>query len=459
MATNVASQFNTGVNTTDVEAFIADELLPLARRHLVAYRFGDPLTLPKGRGTTYTATRYNRLVLPFAPLSEGTPPIGETMTLTQVSATALQWGDKVTITDVAELTIKHPLFNTAMNLMGLQIGETLDRNTFNTWMAFTQVNYVNTRGARVSLVAGDVMNPHEINRISGALYTLGAPRFMGDETTNIKVDPRGGEPKAGKTPRSNPHYVAICHPLVEQDLRENSSIVTAWSYSEIDKLYNDELGEWGGLRFCRSNLVPTFTGVTALAAGSAVVPGTSGNLLSGTYSVQLTMSDMQNQYESRIWAITAGIAVVGPTGSISVTVPNTPGFTANIYVSLVGSATPVNLGISAAGPTSGPMVGQAVQIPASGQTVVISGIGLAQVPPAAPGNLITVYPTFVFGKGAFGQVMLDDVRTTYLTNADKFDPLNQLRVMGWKCFYGTIILNQLFAARIESVSAFSTTFG
>ena len=100
-----------------------------------------------------------------------------------------------------------------------------------------------------------------------------------------------------------------------------------------------------------------------------------------------------------------------------------------------------------------------MQIPAAGQTVVITGIGLAQVPPAAPGNGITVYPTFVFGRGAFGQVMLDDVRTTYLTNADKFDPLNQLRVMGWKCFYGTIILNQLFAARIESTSAFSTTFG
>jgi hypothetical protein len=105
------------------------------------------------------------------------------------------------------------------------------------------------------------------------------------------------------------------------------------------------------------------------------------------------------------------------------------------------------------------MIGQAVQIPAAGQTVIITGVGVAQVPPAAPANTIVVYPSFIFGRGAYGQVMLDDVRTTYLTNADKFDPLNQLRVMGWKCYYGTIILNQLFAARIESVSAFSATFG
>lgn len=454
MPTNVAAQFS-----SDIEAFIADELLPLARRHLVAYRFGDPLTLPKGRGVTYTATRYNRLPLPFAPLSEGVPPIGEAMTLAQVSATALQWGDKVTITDVAELTIKHPIFNTAMNLMGLQIGETLDRNTFNTMMAFSQVNYVNSRGARASLIAGDVLNPHEVNRVSGALYTIGAPRYMGDEQTNIKVDARGGEPKASKDPRTNPHYVAIVHPLVEQDMRENASVVTAWSYSDLNKLYNDELGEWGGLRFCRSNMVPTFTGVTALAGGSAVVAGTSGNLPTGTYAVQLTMSDTQNQYESRIWGITTGIAVTGPNGSIAVTVPSVSGFTANIYVSVAGSATPVNLGLSTSGPTSGPMIGQAVQIPASGQTVVITAVGVAQTPPAPPANGITVYPSFVFGRGAYGQVMLDDVRTTYLTNADKFDPLNQLRVMGWKCYYGTIILNQQFAARIESTSAFSTTFG
>ena len=454
MATNVAGQFS-----SDIEAYIADELLPLARRHLVAYRFGDPLTLPKGRGITYTATRYNRIPLPYAPLSEGVPPIGETMTLTQVSATALQWGDKITITDVAELTIKHPLFNTAMNLMGLQIGETLDRNTFNSLMAFTQVNYVNTRGARGSLVAGDVLNPHEVNRVSGALFTIGAPRFMGDEQTNIKVEPRGGEPKAGKDPRTNPHYVAIVHPLVEQDMRENNSVVTAWSYSDLNKLYNDELGEWGGLRFCRSNMVPTFTGVTALGAGSAVVAGTSGNLPSGTYAVQLTMADTQNQYESRIYGVTTGVVVTGPNGSISVTVPSVSGFTANIYVSVAGSTTMANLGLSASGPTTGPAIGQAVQIPASGQTVVITGVGMAFTPPAAPANGITVYPSFVFGRGAYGQVMLDDVRTTYLTNADKFDPLNQLRVMGWKCYYGTIILNQLFAARIESTSAFSATFG
>src|SRR6266699_153213 len=112
MAVNTAPSFS-----ADIDAYIAEKTLPLARRQLVVYQFGDPLTLPKGRGTAYTATRYNRVPLPFSPLSEGVPPIGQNMTISQVSAVAQQWGDKITITDVGELTIKHPLFVKAKELL------------------------------------------------------------------------------------------------------------------------------------------------------------------------------------------------------------------------------------------------------------------------------------------------------------------------------------------------------
>jgi len=447
MATNQASQFS-----SDIENYIADKTLPLARRQLVAYQFGDPLTLPKGRGTTYTATRFNRIPLPFSPLSEGVPPIGETMTISQVSAVAQQWGDKVTITDVAELTIKHPLVTKAQELIGLQIGETLDRNTFNNLLAGTQVNYVNTRGSRASLVTGDVLNPHEINRAVGALTTIGAPRYMGDEQTDIKIQAEAGGSKASSNPRQMPHYPAILHPLVVQDMRENSTVVTAWSYSDINRLYNSEVGEWGGVRFCSSNMVPTFTGVTTTTGTAA----TTGSLATGNYFVQITGSDTQNQYESQIYQVSAAVAVTGPNGSVTVTVPSTSGYTWNVYIGTTSS--PTNLGLSTSGPTVGPMAGQATQL-AGGSTVTITGTGIAQTPPAAPANGITVYPSFIFGRGAYGQVSLDEVKITALFGADKSDPLNQLRVVGWKVFYGTLIENNTFFMRIESTSAFSATFG
>lgn len=447
MAVNQASQFS-----ADIENYIADQVLPLARRQLVAYQFGDPATLPKGRGTTYTATRFNRIPLPYAPLSEGVPPIGQTMTISQVSAVVQQWGDKVTITDVAELTIKHPLFKQATNLVALQTAETLERNTQVNLLAGTQINYVNSRGARASLVAGDVLNPHEINRASGALLTLGAPRFMGDETTDKKLAADAGGAKASSNPRMMPHYTSIIHPLPAQDMRENNTVVTAWSYSDLNRLYNAELGEWGGIRFCESNMVPTFTGVAAIQ-GTA---GSAGTLATGTYYIQVTASDQQNQYESQIYQLSDAVNVVGPNGSIAVALPSLPGYTFNVYIDT--DTAPGFLGLCTSGPTVGPMAGQAVQL-AGNQTVVITGTGTAQVPPAAPATGVTVYPTYVFGRGAYAQVTLDNMKFTYLKEADKSDPLNQLRVVGWKTFYGMLIQNQQFFMRIESTSNFSATFG
>ena len=448
MAVNSASAFS-----TDIENFIADETLPLARRQLVAYQFGDPLTLDKGRGTTYTATRYNRLPLPYAPLSEGVPPIGETMTISQVSATAQQWGDKVTITDVAEMTIKHPLFKKATELTALQMSETLERNTMNALMAGTQVNYVNSRGSRGALVAGDVLDTTTVIRTDAALETLGAPRYMGDEMTDTKIEANAGGARASENPRAMPHYVALIHTLVVGDFRSNATVVNAWTYSDLNRLYNYEAGEWSGIRFCKTNMIPSFTGV-AQVNGTA---GTAGNLATNaTYYIIVTASDTQNQYESRIYQVSSSISVTGPNGSISVTLPNIVGFTFNVYVGTTSS--PTTLGLSASGPTSGPMAGQAVQLTAN-TTVVITGIGSAQTPPAAPATGLTVYPTFILGRGAYGQVVLDNAKFSYLKDADKSDPLNQLRVIGWKLMYGTLISNQQFFARIEAVSAMTSTFG
>jgi N4-gp56 family major capsid protein len=446
MATNTAAQF-----AGDISPYIAAKTLPLARRQLVVYQFGDPATLPKGMGTTYTASRYNRVPLPFAPLAEGVPPIGQQMTLQQVSAQAQQWGDKVTITDVAEMTIKHPLFKKAIELVALQLAETIERNTFVNLLAASQINYVNSRGSRAALVAGDVVNPHEVNRANAMLENLGAPRFMGDEITDMKLEADAGGAKASNNPRKMPHYVAVAHPFVIGDFSENQTVVTAWSYSDLNRLYNYEAGEWRGIRFCKSNLVQFWTGfaqVNPVAIGGGALPATN-------YFIVVTGQDVQNQYESQVYQVSASTAV-GANGALQLTTPNVAGFTYTVYVGTTN--TPFNIGVSAQGPTVGPLAGQATQLPPN-TVVTITALGIAQVPPAAPATGITVYPTFIFGRGAYAQVVLDNVKFTYLKEADKSDPLNQLRVVGWKNFYGTLIQNSQFMMRIESTSAFNATFG
>jgi len=204
-------------------------------------------------------------------------------------------------------------------------------------------------------------------------------------------------------------------------------------------------------------MVPFFTGFANNAAGVTYTPGTSGALASNAgYRIIITGSDTQNQYESQIYVVSGAQNVTGPTGSIAVLTPSTAGYTYNIYIGTTTS--PGNLGLTTSGPTSGPLAGQAVQLPPA-TTVTITGTGLAQTPPAPPGSGITVYPTFIIGRGAYAQVSLDDIKINALLGADKSDPLNQLRVVGWKVFYGTLITNVQFFMRIESTSAFAATYG
>jgi N4-gp56 family major capsid protein len=442
--------------SADISNYIQKKVQPLVQRQLVAYQFGDQLRLPKNRGTTYTASRYDRIPLPFAPLSEGVPPVGEALTLAQVSATAQQWGDIVTIPDVGDMTIEHPLFQVAINLVAMQQQETVERNTMNALLSGTQINYAGSVGSRAALGASNVMTPHEINRMTGALRTIGAPEYLGQMEEDAKIT--AGKPsKASSSPAGQPHYVSIMHPLVEQDMRENSTVATAWSYSDINKLYNNELGEWGGVRFTRSNMIPTITGAATVSA-SAVTSG--GTLADATYYVKVTEVNPITQYEVVVHQVSTGVVLSGGSGagSITLTTPaaTTAGNLMNVYVST--ATTTLNLGKSVSGPTTGPLAGQAVQIPAS-TAIVITAVGVAQTPPAAPATGITVFPTFIIGRNAYGIVMLDDVKFTYLRTADKLDPLNQLRIVGWKLMYGTIILNQNFFGRIESASAFTATFG
>ena len=434
----------------DIELHIADEVLRLSQRQLVAYQFGQPLTIDKNTGVTYTATRYERLPLPFAPLSEGVAAAGEAITIAQVSATAQQWGDLVRVTDVADMTIKHPLFKQAVRLIAIQQPETIERNVLNILMTGTQVNYANSKATRANLLATDVMTPVEIGKIVGSLETFGAPMFLGDEREDMKKD-MGARTNASANPGSMPHYVALVHPLVSQDLRQNTSISNAWSYSDVNRLYNNEIGEWGGVRFCKSNMIPYWTGV-AQVNGTA---GTAGSLATNTYYIIVTAAPVATSVEQKIYQVSTGVSVTGPNGSISVTLPTLPGYVFNVYIGTTTS--PTNLAACASGPATGPLAGQATQL-ASGATVVLTAVGTAQTPPAPVATGVTVYPTFFFGSDAYGQVLLDNVEYHYLKDADKSDPMNQTRVVSWKMMYGTIILNQAYMARTESGSAYNVGY-
>lgn len=446
MALNLLAQFS-----SDIENLIADELLPLTQNRLVVYPLGEPKKMPKGRGTTYTKVRFNRLALPSAPLQEAVASAGNPMTVSEVTVTVQQWGGLVLLSDRATYTVKHDTLAKARELISIQAAETLERNTFNTMLGFTQVNTANSVGSRAALAAGNVLTTTDLERSVAQLSNLGAYEWDGTEDVNPRLDAhRDADAIARKMP--SPHYILVCHRFVASDLRVQSAFQLASAYSDVNKLYNSEFGQWAGCRVVASNMVPFFTGA-ALITGT---PGTAGSLATfATYNIIVTESDPMRQYEQVVHQISGNLSVTGPNGSISVVLPASAN-TYNIYIGTTAT-TVTQLAVTSAGPLSGPFQGQSTQL-AGGQTVVLTALGVYQVPPSAPATGVTVYPSWLLAKYAYTQVVLDDIQVQLLDKADKSDPYNQLREATWKVDYGTMLDNNLFAIRMESASQFSTAF-
>ncbi len=446
----------------DISTYLSKDLLPLTIKELVAYGFAKKMTLPKGRGTTFTMSRYARLPLATAPTAEGVPPVATPLIVSQATVSVHQWTGLATITDVVELTNFHDIFDVAKQRIAMAASETMERNTFQAFFGFTQVNYVNSVGSRVALAATDIMNTMEVQRAYAMLKTLGAPMYRGPMGPDVKLDAGTDTHKSAlKQPSSSPHYVAICHPFVAADLRTNPQVQLASAYSDINRLYNGEFGQWNAIRFVESNFVPYFTGQAAPTTGSPYFltgSATGGTLANGNFQLIVTQSDQQFGYETIITAQSGNIATGGSAGSVAVTLPASAGYTYSVYISAVGSTTVANLGTSVAGPTQGSLQGQATLL-APGQTVTITGVGVAKTPPAAPNTAITVYPTFIFGQEAYACITLDELKIEYLDKAEKTDPANQLRMVSFKYYNGTFITNNAFGMRIESASQFNLTFG
>ena len=442
----------------DVQRFLDREVLPVAQKHLVVRQFAQKIRIPPHQGLTYTATRYNRFTLPVGPIAEGVPPVGQAPSISQVTGIVQQCGDRANITDISEITPLHDVLVQASRMLQLQVPETLERNLFNQLNAAAQVNFVNQRGSRAALQAGDLLDPFTVNRTVANLKTLGAYMMNGPTETNVQKSIDEGPRKARANPATHEHYACIAHPIPLNDFANNSTVQLAWSYSDINMLYINEVGQWRGLHFCESNMVPYWVGIANNDSGLAYAAGTGGTLGAGTYIVQVTGSDPMNQYEQRIYQVSAGVTV-GANGSINVTLPSSPSnYTYSVYLSLGAGTQPNYLGLTTSGPASGAYAGNAVQLPA-GATVAITGLGIPQVPPPAPQTGVVVYRSYVFGEHYFAALELENITWHRLTNADKSDPLNQIRVVGWKTWDGACLLNQLFGAAIESSASGTGAFG
>lgn len=409
-----------------VTQYIADELLMIAKKNVIFQQLGERAKLPPGSGKNFQFNRYERLSLPQTTLVEGVPPSSTSLALTTVSAVADQWGAFIALSDVAQLTIKHPLLSVAIELLGYQAAELVEREIINVLLAGTSVVYGGTQTLRSGLatVGTDSFSDNVVQRAVSTLRANGA------------------------YPYESQNFVGVIDPLMEQDITAstNSTFVTASAYNNVKQLYNGEIGMWRGVRWMTSNLIPSLTG---LAAGSYTATGSDGSFAGANYRITTAYYDINTGFLVQLTQ--NSVVAVSSTNHIAYTAPSNTAYTYRVFIGLAaGGATAamfqasestVGLGAIAAGASA-----VFLAPPVSGTAIAGSGI---------PGTGLIVHIGWILGKQAFCVVDLMNLQTfVSAPNATVSDPLVQQRTVGYKLMFKAVIQNNNFMERIEVLSAF-----
>lgn len=406
--------------------YIAAKMIELAEKILVTEKVFDRFILENKMGKTLRVIRVKRLALPFSPLVEGVTPPTNALEMEHVDVTLEQWGLVALLTDVLQLTVKHPMLAIAIDRVMMAMKESFEREDANVMMAGTNVTYP---GAVVTTRAGlavtDIFNTALVITVRAKLAMRGAPRFTPDGLYVGFMQP--------------PHMASI--------LGSDSTFQTASAFARMNKLEYGYLGPWMGVDWIEANFLPVFIGtavpdtaaVTATKAQYTV--GTSGSLATANYQIKVVGREMLTDYERRLSVQTGNIAVTSP-GSITVVMPSSVNYTYDVYMTQAGGTVAYKVASR--------------QAASSSYTITTAPVGTEIVAPASPALGVAIYPGWVLGKGALGTCVLNGMSLqTYTTpsGASDSDPLAQRKKVGAKVMRKSFILENAFFERFETSSA------
>lgn len=225
-------------NKTFYDRTLLDRLLP----KLTFLQYGQKKPLGKNEGDTINFRRFNSLAVATTPLTEGTVPGGNSLSVTAVTATVSQYGDFVTISDKLDMLGIDPVITETTQLLGEQAGNTLDTITRDVIVAGTTVQYANGKASRVLTAQTDVCNGTEIKK---AVRTLRR---------------NNASPVDGKS------FIGIVGPDVEYDLMADTMWQDVSKYSAAEQIFDGELGKLYGVKFIRTSNAKKFAGAGATGA-------------------------------------------------------------------------------------------------------------------------------------------------------------------------------------------------
>lgn len=222
--------------SAELQTYFSRKLLRQAKYRTVLDQFAYKEKLPSNSSKTISFTQYSDLAVATTPLTEGTPPSDTALAATAITATIDQLGAYVTLTDLAQLTVKHPVVQKATELLGTQAAKSYDRTINSVVVAGTSVIYQGTNAARTDIGAGEVISFTEIRKAVALLRNNGAEPF------------------------EDGNFVCVIGPSMESDLMGDTTFAnTVYRQTGKNEMYKGGITSFAGVTFVRSNYIPTIS--------------------------------------------------------------------------------------------------------------------------------------------------------------------------------------------------------
>lgn len=229
----------------EMKTYYSDYLIDNAEPKLVHDQFGQKHPIPKNGGKTIEFRKYSPLPKLTTALQEGVTPDGQSLTVTNVTATIAQYGGYVTLSDVLLLTAIDNNLVQATKLLGNQAGATLDTITREVLNGGTNVIYSGGVSSRSALKGGGATAADNCYLTVDDIKK--AVRALKNQNTN-KIDDS---------------YVAIIHPDVAYDLTNDPAWVNPHEYVDTENIYSGEIGRIAGVRFVETTEAKIWAGAGA----------------------------------------------------------------------------------------------------------------------------------------------------------------------------------------------------
>lgn len=392
--TNVTT--DTGMSVEN-KTFYDKELIRTAGPQLVHDQFAQKRPIPKNGGKSVEFRQFGDLPKALTPLTEGVTPNGKKLSATAKTATVSQYGDYVTISDKLDLTAIDPVALEAVDVIGKQMGLTLDTVTRNKLHQGLQVMYAPLRSSagaetevssRSKLDKSAVLTVKLVQQARTELKAMNVPTF------------------------DDGCYVMIIHPYSAYDLKRDPEWRKPHEYADTRQLYNGEVGMVDGVRFVETSEAKIYCGEdlasnsrTLTVNGAVSSAGKTVNFDGGTVAAN---------------ALAGRYVLIGDK-----------------RVKVVSNTTSA-LTLDTA-------------ITAEDNAVIYPGEG------GAGGG--AVFGNLIFGKNAYGVTEIEGGGAETIIkpkgSAGTADPLNQRSTVGWKAIKTAEILVDFYMMRVECGSAYS----